>query len=98
VVVARADNRDVFRHRTLADLFADKQLRFGAKTGYSYGPFADDLIQANKPPMVRTTQDVGGLVRSFWADVSTTYWPRPRSSRAWPIVWASPVRTSRPSR
>jgi len=63
VVIARTDNRGVFGHRTLADLFADKQLRFGAKTGYSYGPFADDLIQAKKPPMVRTTQDVSGLVR-----------------------------------
>jgi len=63
VVIARTDSRDVFGHRTLAARFADKQLRFGAKTGYSYGPFADDLIQAKKPPMVRTTQDVGGLVR-----------------------------------
>ena len=63
VVITQADNRGVFEHRTLAALFADKGLRFGVKAGYSYGPFADDLIAAQSPPVVRTTQDVGGMVR-----------------------------------
>ena len=46
VIVMRADNSHRINHPTLAALFADKNLKLGAKLGYSYGSFVDGLMVA----------------------------------------------------
>ena len=63
VVVIRANERDQFPHRKLADLFGDRRHSFGAKLGYSFGTFVDRLVKATKPETQKTPQDVTGMVR-----------------------------------
>lgn len=63
VIVLRADNAHRFSHGTMAALFADKKLKLGAKLGFSYGGFVDELMTVHSPPTVRTTQNLDGIVR-----------------------------------
>ena len=59
----RADNSHRINHPTLAALFADKNLKLGAKLGYSYGSFVDGLMASLSPRTVRTSQSSDGIVR-----------------------------------
>lgn len=63
VVVVRAAERDALPHQTLESLFTDKEWALGAKLGYSYGTFIDNMIAEIKPRMLRTPQDKTGMVR-----------------------------------
>ena len=67
VIVFRADNAGRINHATLAALIADQNFILGAKDGYSYGDFVDGLIAARSPQMVRTTQNIGGMVQMLLA-------------------------------
>lgn len=59
----RAAERAYVTHQSLAALFADKRWVFGAKLAYSYGAAVDDMIAKLEPALLRTPQDVPGMVR-----------------------------------
>lgn len=63
VILARADNRAVAGHDTVAGLLADPGLRLGVKLGYSLGGFLDELVATHDTPRSTVSQDDVGLVR-----------------------------------
>lgn len=62
VIVHRANAKNQFNHSSLAKVFADQQLVFGAKKSYSYGIYVDKLIELHSPNSVTTYRDKVGMV------------------------------------
>lgn len=63
VVVTNRNGASVSDFGTLASLFADREMMFGTKLGYSYGPFVDGLRDQFSPNVVTTAQDNSGMIR-----------------------------------
>ncbi len=63
VALIRADDEKTKAHPTLESLMRDKGLAMGAKNGFSYGGFADGMIEALAPKQVVTSQDHKGMGR-----------------------------------
>lgn len=62
VVLARSDNARVLRHKSIKTLVADRELSFGSKQTFSYGPQFDKMFGKANTYVISTATDSIGML------------------------------------
>lgn len=66
VLLSRADNSRVTQHHTLQTLLSDRSLLILTKAGYSYGPYADAVInRLHRRKHLSTAENIE-MIRMIW--------------------------------